>query len=913
MRKKKGKKGIAIFMAAIMLAGCMFSALPAAEVHAASETAVANKTWDEVEAVLKTKLGTGYETIGKCTGFLYWALDNAYGKDWGDNSTVSGLEDKLQEKGITKVAEGSSGSIPSNMKPGDIIIFLENGSGSHCAILGEGGKMYHASTSDGVKYGPTLSEWMAYPDAAKNCDSYRIYRGPQSTGSLSIIKSSENPDMTDGNSCYSLAGAKYGLYQDGTLIGTLTTDADGKASLADIPYGSYTLKEISASKGYALDVSSYKITIDSKTTTQKVTEKPQGDPTSAIIYKLDADTHESWSAGNLPQGSASLEDAEYTVKYYDGYYTNATDFTKLTATRSWVIRTNENVKTLLTKDLLVEGDDFYYSSNGAVTLPLGTVTIQETKAPEGYVLDKTLHVRQVTQEGKIESVSTYNIPLHKESVKRGGVEIRKNDMQTGKSSQGDATFKDTEFSIINKSHNAVSVDGKTFAPGEVVKVITTGEDGIAKTSADCLPFGEYTIVETKAPEGYLNEGILEKDFSIRLDGEMVDLTEDAITNDVIRGGVQIEKWDRELGKSEAVGGADYSTAEAGAKLTGIQFTITNRSKASVIAGGKEYAPGDVITTLKTAWNEEKKAYTVETPSDFLPYGTYEIKETKTNKSYVLTDGKARTFEIRENGKIVTAGKDGTDLIFKNFVVRGDIEFVKVEDSTMKRMAGIPFKLTNTVTGESHVLVTDDNGYASTAASWNKHTANTNINDKLLDAESIKPSDVDMESGVWFGLAEFGSMAEANDTLGALPYGTYTLDEMRCENNAGHDLIENVTIKVSRNNVTVDLGTITNDLTDTTVPEEPDEPDSPDQPVNPDVPKQDNAKQTESKSSSTPKTGDGFKLFPLIGIMAVAFVSGLIAAYKRKEDIKILNWLHRSWREQEKETSVIRKTDASVLP
>ena len=857
-------------MTAVMLGCCIFTGTPQIEeAYAVDEKAVAAKNWSAVEPILKQKLGVSYSGIGLCTGFVYWALNNAYGVDWGDNSTVDGLEKKLKDRGITKVAEGTSGNITASMKPGDIVIFLLNGSGTHCAILGEGGKLYHATTSDGVKYGPTLSEWMDYPDADKNCDSYKVYRGLNLTGSLTIIKSSGNPALSDGNSCYSLAGAKYGLYEGSSLIGTLTTDANGKATLSNIPYGTYTLKEISGAKGYAVDTTAYSIIINSKSTSKSLKDMPQGDPAVAVVYKLDKDTHENWSENNLPQGSATLEGAEYTIDYYAAYYDDDTDFSKLTPTRSWVVKTNENGRAALTESLRVSGDDFYYSSGGSVTLPLGTVTVQETKAPVGYLLDNTLHVSQITPEGKMEAVSTFNIPIHKEDVKRGGVIIRKNDMQIAEKSQGDATFEGAEFSIINRSENPVSVDGKVYAKGETVKVIKTDASGIAKTNEDTLPYGEYTIIETKAPEGYLNEGILEKDFSIRIDGEMIDLTKDAITNDIIRGGIQLQKWDRELGKSEAIAGKDYSTAENSAKLSGIEFTITNKSKTSVIVQGREYAPDEVIAKFETAWNEEKNAYTVETPSDYLPYGTYEIKETKSNGTYVLTDGKARTVEIRENDKIVTTNKDGNDLIFKNFVVRADLEFVKVEDGSLKRMSGIPFKLTNSVTGESHVIVTDENGYASTASEWNKHTENNNANDKLLEMDKITEADIDMTSGVWFGLGEFGGQAEPNDTLGAIPYGTYTLDELRCEANAEHELIKNITIKVNRNNTLIDLGTITNDMSDTEVPDKSDG---------------DERKTPDKKNASSPKTGDNM---PIFIIVAVAFIaaSGAFAVFRRKENEK----------------------------
>lgn len=131
--KRNKKRIVAAVLSLMMLFGITApQGFYTEEASAASEVAIANKTWDEVEKVLKTKLGTGYNEVGLCTGFVYWALKNAYGVDWGDNSTVSGLEDKLQDKGMTKVSEGTNGSVTSAMKPGDIIIFLEGGLVTRC-------------------------------------------------------------------------------------------------------------------------------------------------------------------------------------------------------------------------------------------------------------------------------------------------------------------------------------------------------------------------------------------------------------------------------------------------------------------------------------------------------------------------------------------------------------------------------------------------------------------------------------------------------------------------------------------------------------------------------------------------------------------------------------------------------------
>lgn len=245
-------------------------------------------------------------------------------------------------------------------------------------------------------------------------------------GHLTLKKTSSNTDITSGNSCYSLAGAVYNVMQGGSVVGTLTTDASGNTNTLDLDPGNYTVKEVKASKGYALDTQTYNVTIRAgQTTTFTAKEIPQNDPAGIIAYKIDEELHESWNANNLPQGSASLEGAEYTVNYYSGYYTEDTDFTELNPTRSWVFRSNQNGTVLFDEDWFVSGDEFYRHSDGSPTLPLGTVTIQETKAPEGYNIDDTLYVQQVTSEGTLERVETYHVPISPEPVKRGDLEFVK--------------------------------------------------------------------------------------------------------------------------------------------------------------------------------------------------------------------------------------------------------------------------------------------------------------------------------------------------------------------------------------------------------------------------------------------------------------------------------------------------------
>lgn len=642
---------------------------------------------------------------------------------------------------------------------------------------------------DYVNHIKTVQKWASeHPDIMEQYTAYAAYSGNQQDmcwlektgvpkGNISMQKVSSNPTMTEGNGCYSLEGAVYGVYdKDSNLITQMTTNAEGKAVSESIPYGTYWLKEIEAPEGFALNPNwSEAITLNAESAVVTVTDIPQNDPINVVLRKRDADTAEDNS-----QGSASLQNAEFTVKYYKGYYDSDPKAQGIEAARSWVLKTDEQGICKLLDSYKVSGDDFYKDSNGYETFPLGTVTIQETKAPSGYLIDSQIFVRQIKGEGTIEPVDVYNEVIVSEKVIRGGVSIEKWDFETkNKVPQGSATLAGAEFTITNQSAKAVIVDGKSYEKGKEIMTIKSDEEGIASTKNAVLPYGEYQISETKAPDGYLPEGEnLTQNFSIRKNGELVELNTEktAAQNKVIRGGVKIEKWDYELHEKVPQGSAT---------LEGAEFTITNQSKQPVIVDGVSYPVGAVIMTLVT--DQEGVALT---KNNILPYGEYQISETKAPVGY-LPEGENLTqkFSIRENGKIVELNTE--DTAAQNQVKRGDLQLVKAEDGTLHRMAHVKFTITSKTTGESHPFVTDENGYYSTSSSWNPHTQNTNRGEAS-------------EDGIWFGTSK------PNDEHGALIYDTYTIEEQECEANKGHKLIKFVVV-IKRDNVTVDLGTITDDL------------------------------------------------------------------------------------------------------
>ena len=598
-------------------------------------------------------------------------------------------------------------------------------------------------------------------------------------GHINLHKTSANPDITNGNDCYSLEGAEFTVYNGaGQSMGVLTTNANGDTNTLELPEGTYTVRETKPPKGY-LPAPDQQVTVHGgQTTTVQVSDKPASDPMSILVGKYDGD--KEYNANNLPQGSASLEGAEFTIEYFDTVNYDSYDALKkagVKSTRTWVVRTNANGFARLDENSLVSGDEFFYE-NGVITIPRGSVAIYESKAPIGYKLNSNVNFQKI-QEKPLDAVITFNAPEIPETVIRGGVSVQKLDSETGQTPQGGANFSGITFSIINDNPNAVTVDGKSRNPGQTVKTIVTDKNGVAKTSADCLPYGKYIIRESDTNDGYLNTSN-EMRVTVSEDGKMYSFT---AKDDIVLGGVKITKHDIETDTGDPLGGAS---------LDGTKFEIKTLNEKPVIVSGVTYTKGQVVHALTIKDGE------ASTSAHLLPFGLYSIQEVKAGEGYLLTDGEPHEFRIAKDGVLVNP----FDGAFENQVMRSDLEFTKKGDDGQDRLAGVAFKLTSKTTGESHVVVTDENGYFSSASSWNKHTHETNANDWALDADGvIDSSKLDATAGVWFG----GTTPD--DSKGALPYDTYLIEELRCSANEGYQLIETSVI-VSRDGKVYDFGTLT---------------------------------------------------------------------------------------------------------
>ena len=184
----------------------------------------------------------------------------------------------------------------------------------------------------------------------------------------------------------------------------------------ELDAGTYYLKETKNPKGYALNNSVVSVVVKANESSWigsngEFKDYPQSDPIGILLGKIDKETNK-----NKPQGSASLVNAEFTVKYYKGLYDSDPAKSGQTPARTWVLKTNSDGYCFLDNNYKVSGDDFYYNSNNTPTVPVGTVTIQETKAPSGYFINNEVFVRKITPSGSDANVSTYNYPEVNEKV-----------------------------------------------------------------------------------------------------------------------------------------------------------------------------------------------------------------------------------------------------------------------------------------------------------------------------------------------------------------------------------------------------------------------------------------------------------------------------------------------------------------
>ena len=488
------------------------------------------------------------------------------------------------------------------------------------------GKFCALAISDGNSANQTHGSW-----TQESVDTLKYSVDWLDFGWIDLIKKSENEDITNNNGCYSLEGAVYGIYSGSTKVDTLTTDKDGYAKSSILPVGNYTVKEITASKGYDLDETSHNVTIvKDQTVRAESNEVPGNDPVGIEIVKNDVETL------GLPQGDATLEGAEFTVKYYDGYYTK--DDLPSKATRTWVLQTksrNGKYTASLNDYYKVKGDNFYLDDSGVPVLPLGTISIEETKAPKGYLLkgntlnvtdtatgttstvEDTTYVAQVIKEyqgTKLQFGNDANQMIVQETVKKQRIQLFKSGEREGISGVVKG-LQGAEFTWKLKTE----VDNVGWDNAKTYAVITTNENGRAVT--DYLPYGKYLVRETKTPKDYMTAPdftvSVTKDSSEYNELEQVKLV--SVNNKPFASYVKLVKVDDETGKKVTLNSASFKIKDAQGNY------VVQKVSGTKVDTFTTNSDNEIIPVVEKG--------TVTLPL-MLNAGTYTIEEIKTPKGFL---------------------------------------------------------------------------------------------------------------------------------------------------------------------------------------------------------------------------------------------------------------------------------------
>lgn len=455
------------------------------------------------------------------------------------------------------------------------------------------------------------------------------------TGNAKVLKTSTSPELTDGNECYSLKDAVYGIYttadcKESSLVALMTTKENGESDAVTVPIGTYHVKEVTAPKGYALDKKIHTVEIKlGETYLLKVSDKPTMDPVGVLLGKIDKETNQ-----NKPEGSLPMEGALFEVKFYAGVQMDsdpAADGKK--ADKTWVFRTDADGFAYYDSQYLVSGDELYTGPTGSKQLPLGTITIEETQAPEGYLINPTVYTVKITSGNNgSEFVYTYNEP----TIAEQSLDLNIVKKEKGK-----------DYAIKGAVFEHTKPDGST-------ETVTTDANGVCKFKT--LGYGQHKVQEVSAPEEYtVNSGVVT--FTVAKDNKIT-LDSNTAKDNSMQFEVEKEGTAR-LCVEDTL--APYQLKitkvnEKGKTLEGAEFTLYEDAEGTKVVSKIVTDNTGVVTT--NPLEVEKKYYIKETKA---PQGYRIPKDAKGNdyvyEIYTKFNDK-REYEYYVNGEVHT--KDSGD-------------------------------------------------------------------------------------------------------------------------------------------------------------------------------------------------------------------------------------------------------------
>ena len=651
----------------------------------------------------------------------------AFIADYGAlTSTTRTIKDTFTNTDVTQHVFGQTVTIKAKYKDmqGKKLAFTaKTGTGaSHTKYYGDGDK-------NGVSnYAARIFKNTSYQDACfaspneSLSKSASVTATAQGVGSIKIHKYSASPEITNGNSCYSLKGAEFGIFktmadaQAGkNAVATIVTDQDGNGSIGNLAYGTYYVKETKASPGYRINNDVYREKVDSDIPVAfDVPEEAGNDPASVLVQKKDSN------------GTVLLEGCIFAIKYYDVQMGTDPAESGKSAIRTWYIKTDENGYADLNSSQYIQSnsDPLYYDKNNNPTIPLGTITVQEIQAPEGYILDDTIHTFRITDNpDSIPHVGVENDRTISNSKMKQPFELIK--LAEGKNN--------STYPLAGAGFSACRADQLTCVPedykaaeGEIIvkddlglyyiwnqdRAVTltadgstelfTDENGYAKSVP--LAYGKYIVRETTVPKNFHP-----------IEAFTVNITENSdepvklgyFTDKSFKAYLKIIKKDDATGKKILSDSATFKIWSYDDNDY-VSFDVTAEDGSTTKVSEFKTKDGELMT-----------------PGTLMP-GKYRIEESECpngyynklqNKSYDITIDADAVYKIYETpeGQVTDMGVfeyeidntslQGTIKITKNGEKRIYNETKKEFETSTVKLAGITFK----VYADEDILAQDGSG------------------------------------------------------------------------------------------------------------------------------------------------------------------------------------------------------------
>ena len=545
-----------------------------------------------------------------------------------------------------------------------------------------------------------------------------VYPSAPKNGYLKIHKSSANPEMTDKNSCYKFEGIRYGIFTDEACVNNivvLTLDANGYSQPYELPESTYYVREADAApgSGYKTNGTVYTVNVTAGITADapvmcETTDVPLNDPLGIQINKINSD-------GTT---TADLSGAEYTITYYPKQYTSVAEIKSDTdpdvKPTVWVIQTKKHSDGSYYASLRDEcivpnsnsaGAVFGKNHTGTYVIPLGTITVEETKAPAGFTKDgavvssaktgatisgtNNVYLFQLVDENSavyLKSGNAISTSLDDETAVtltyaerqiNGTPKMEKHDLELNKkASMGGTNFTGITFEVYCLD-DSVIIGNTTYKKGETIETVTSDAEGNV-TMITQYPIGHYAVREKSANNYYTNDGQIHYFNVVEYQGGAfiqyeTNMNAVTFTDRVVRGDLSFVKKNSDTGEAlayipfsitnNATGETHYILTDANGNFTSTTGKTTNTNANDDVLskyGEKDVVPQSVIDSLaKDAglWFGMGSEGTMTAANDSygaFVYGTYTITELKTEATRSMKMY-TNTFTIDTDGKVLDLG------------------------------------------------------------------------------------------------------------------------------------------------------------------------------------------------------------------------------------------------------------------